>query len=292
MAGLGKGLGKGFDVLMPTEFDQSLLLDSSERIHKLRIHDVLPNPDQPRRFFDEQSIKELAQSIKQFGILQPLVVSPNEDTQTYRIVAGERRWRAAKIAKLETVPAIIRNREEQEELEVALIENVQRVDLSPLEQAISVERLHQQFNLSYRQIAERLGKAETTLSNIVRLLQLPEIARDALRDNKITEGHARAILALKQDPGKQAELLKHILTYNWSVRQAEQFVISQRQGATTSTAVKQRMATETPETKKISTIIHAPVSIKRTAKGGRLELHFKTEEELETLIKLLALLKK
>lgn len=283
MAGLGKGLGKGFDVLMPTEFDQSLLLDSNERVQKLFISAVHANPDQPRRHFDESALIELSTSIKRYGILQPLVVSPVKDG-TYRIVAGERRWRAAKIAGLEQVPAIVRERKELEELEIALVENVQRVDLSPIEQAVSIERLHQQFNLSYKEIAERLGKAETTLSNIVRLLQLPVAARDSLQDGKITEGHARSILALKSDPEKQDALLKNILEHGWSVRQAEQFVVSQREGATTPKAVTNRMATETPETKRISKIISAPVSIKRTARGGRLELHFKTDEDLSKLL--------
>lgn len=290
MAGLGKGLGKGFDVLMPTEFDQSLLLDTSERIHKLKISQVAANPDQPRRHFDETALQELATSITRYGILQPLVVSPNGDG-TYRIIAGERRWRAARLAKLSTIPAIVRDRKEQNELEIALIENVQRVDLSPLEQAISIERLHQQFNLSYKQVAERLGKAETTLSNIVRLLQLPESARNALRDSAISEGHARAILALKQLPEQQEVLLNQIIKHGWSVRQAEQYVIAQRDGAKPARVVKNRLANETPETKKLSAAIHAPVSIKRTAKGGRLELHFKTEEDLAMLLTLLTSLK-
>src|SRR6202008_3740234 len=126
---------------------------------------------------------------------------------TFRIIAGERRWRAAKIAGLTEIPAIIREPQELEELEIALIENVQRVDLSPLEQAISIERLHQQFNMTYRQIAERLAKAETTVNNLVRLLQLPEAAREALSTGRISEGHARAILALKATPALQTELL-------------------------------------------------------------------------------------
>jgi ParB family chromosome partitioning protein len=286
MAGMNKGLGKGFDVLIPTEFDTSLLVDSSERIQKLLVSSISPNPDQPRKHFDDQAIAELAASLKQFGVLQPLIVSPNSDG-TYRIIAGERRWRAAQVAGLKEVPTIVRERKELEELEIALIENVQRVDLSPLEQAISIERLHQQFNMSYKQIAERLSKAETTLSNLVRLLQLPEGARDALQAGKISEGHARAILALKTMPEKQEELLDTIVKNSWSVRQAEQFVVSCKQGVITKTAVKERMATETPETKRIGERLHAPVSIKRTAKGGRVEIGFKSDEELQRLLDVL-----
>lgn len=283
MAGMNKGLGKGFDVLIPTEFDASLLVDSSERIQKLLVSNISPNPDQPRKHFDDQAIAELAASLKQFGVLQPLIVSPNGDG-TYRIIAGERRWRAAQVAGLREVPTIIRERKELEELEIALIENVQRVDLSPLEQAISIERLHQQFNMSYKQIAERLSKAETTLSNLVRLLQLPEAARDALQAGRISEGHARSVLALKALPEKQDELLSNIMQHGWSVRQAEQFVVSCKQGLVTKIAVKERMATETPETKRIGERLRAPVSIKRTAKGGRVEIGFKSDEELERLL--------
>ena len=282
------GLGKGFDALIPTGgFDQSLLLDSKDRIQKLSIKMVQPNPDQPRSTFDEQAIDELAISIKRYGILQPLIVSPNSD-DTYRIVAGERRWRAAQVAGLAEVPAIVRDRHELQELEIALIENVQRVDLSPLEQAISIEHLHQQFNLDYKVIAKRLGKAETTLSNIVRLLHLPQEARAALKDGKISEGHARAILALKSTPAQQTRLLELILERGWSVRQAEQFAASYKQGASATQATHRSQERETDQTRLISAALHAPVSIKRTAKGGRLELHFTSDEDLQKLIDILA----
>jgi ParB family chromosome partitioning protein len=280
------GLGRGFDSLIPTDFDPSLLIDSKDRIQKLFITRILPNPDQPRRYFDAQALNELAESLKQYGVLQPLIVVPLNDN-TYRIVAGERRWRAAQIAGLTEIPAIIREPAELQELEIALIENVQRVDLSPLEQAISIERLHQQFNMTYKQIAERLAKAETTVSNLVRLLQLPEAAREALASSNITEGHARSVLSLKAFPEKQSELLGNILKHGWSVRQAEQFATTHKQGVVQEHVVKERMATETAETKRLSKKLHAPVSLRRTAKGGRLELHFKTDEDLQKLLKLL-----
>lgn len=290
MAKQATGLGRGFDSLMPTEFDQSLLLDSKDRVQKLFIKAVKANPDQPRRTFDEDALNELAASIKQYGILQPLIVSPNSDG-TYRLVAGERRWRAAKIAGLEQVPAIVRDRKELEELEIALIENVQRVDLAPLEQALSIERLHQQFNLNYKDIAVRLGKSDATVSNIVRLLQLPEAARKLLQESKISEGHARAILALKGEPDQQQRLLANIVEHGWSVRQAEQFVVGQRNGAQTERAIVKRMATQTPQTEQIGNALHAPVSIRRTARGGRIEIGFKSDEELQLLIATLAKIK-
>ncbi len=277
-----KGLGRGFDVLIPTDFDSTILLDAKDRVQKITLISIAPNPDQPRRHFDNSSLDELASSIKQYGVLQPLILSPAANG--YRIIAGERRWRAAQIAGLTEVPAIVRDPHELQELEISIIENVQRVDLSPLEQAISIERLHQQFNLSYKDIAHKLAKAETTISNLVRLLQLPDAARDALQKQQISEGHARAILSLKGQAAKQAELLRNIIKHTWSVRQAEQFVVGQREGVTTKPAVRERMATETIETKRLSKKFHAPVSIKRTAKGGRLEIHFKTDEELAVII--------
>ncbi len=278
------GLGKGFDALIPTDFDSNLLIDTTDRVQNLYIVDVIPNPEQPRRHFDDNALKELASSIERYGILQPLIVSPG-DSGKYILVAGERRWRAAQLAGLEQVPAIVRKREELEQLEIALIENVQRVDLSPIEQAISVERLHQQFNISYKTIAERLGKAETTISNIVRLLQLPTDARDALQTGQITEGHARTILALKDQLLLQQELLKQIIENGWSVRQAEQFVSTHKQGIKSEKTVKERLANETPETKKLSKVFKTPVTLKRTAKGGRIEIHFKSDDELQQLLR-------
>lgn len=278
---MSRGLGKGFDLLIPTNFDETILTDVNDRVQKLFITDIQPNPDQPRRSFDKQALGELAESIKRYGILQPLIVSPKGDK--YTVVAGERRWRAARLAGLKDVPAIVRVREELEQLEVALIENVQRVDLSALEQAVSIERLHQQFNFSYQSIAERLGKAHSTIHNIVRLLNLPPAARDALREGKITEGHARSILALKDNPEKQAELLNFIVTKNWTVRQAEQFVTSVKQGAEIKKATRSTIA-ETPETNILGKKLNTKVTVKRTAKGGRLEIYYKSDDELDALL--------
>lgn len=277
------GLGKGLEALIPTDFDTSLLMGAEDRVQNLFITEILPNPDQPRRYFDQAALEELAQSIKRYGVIQPIVVSPKGEG--YTIVAGERRWRAAQLAGLEQVPAIVRNREELEQLEVALIENVQRVDLSPLEQAISIERLHQQFNITYSDIAKRLSKAETTVSNIVRLLQLPPAAREALQLNQISEGHARAILALKNNPTYQDELLQNIIKLGWSVRQAEQYATSIKQGAKSKQEVSTKLATETGDTRVLAKKLNTKVTLKRTAKGGRIEIHFKDESHLESLLK-------
>lgn len=278
-----RGLGKGFDSLLPTDFDSTILLEPEERVQKLSIKILTPNPHQPRTTFDKQALDELSQSIKRFGVLQPLVVTPNGNDSFY-IVAGERRWRASKQAGLETVPAIVRSSKELDQLEIALIENVQRVDLSPLEQAISIQRLHEQFNLSYDNIAKRLGKANTTVANIVRLLGLPTEAQTALKERHISEGHARAILALK-DPKLQAELLDQIVKNGWSVRQAERFVTANKQGIKGTEKVAQRVETTTPETKRLSQQLNTAVSIRRTAKGGKLEISFIDDDQLNKIIK-------
>lgn len=276
------GLGKGFDALIPQDFDKSLLLEDQERIQKVAVTELVPNAEQPRQHFDQTELEQLAASIERHGILQPLVVTPHG--RQYSIVAGERRFRAAQLAGLKSVPAIVRTTKELERLEIALVENVQRVDLSPLEQAVSIERLHQQFNMTYDSIAKRLGKALPTVSNTVRLLQLPEVARTALHEKQITEGHARAILALRDMPEKQLELLAAIKKNGWSVRQSEQFVVSVREGFRETKATRERMKSETPETKQLSKRIGVPVHIRRTARGGKLEISFTSDDELNKIM--------
>ena len=276
------GLGRGFGTLIPQTFDPALLTDENERIHKLAVDTLTPNPEQPRTVFDEAALDELAASITQYGIVQPLVVAPA--STGYHIIAGERRWRAARKAGLKTVPAVVRTAAQQEKLELAILENVQRVDLSPLETAASVERLHQQFNLSYAEIGQRLGKAETTVHNTVRLLQLPAEARQALADTLITEGHARQILALKGSPESQAELLRLIIQNGWSVRQTERYVSSLKAGVREAAKAQERVSGDTPETERLSRRFGTKVRIHRTAHGGRVEITFASDEQLAGLL--------
>jgi ParB family chromosome partitioning protein len=278
-----RGLGKGFGALISNDFDQSLLLSSADRIEKLPIDKVQPNPNQPRKHFDNKSITELSASIKEHGIIQPLVVTPINKGK-YTIIAGERRWRASQEANLVTVPAIIRSSEELEQLEIALIENVQRVDLNPLEQAFSIERLHDQFSMSFEDISKRLGKAMSTVNNIVRLQQLPDAAKEALISGVITEGHARTLLSLKNDPERQEYLLKTIIQQGWNVRQAERFVVSIKDGVKETSEANARAQTETPQTKTLSKKLGTDVHIKRMASGGRLEIKFNSDEDLDRIL--------
>ncbi|HUA12919.1 MAG TPA: ParB/RepB/Spo0J family partition protein [Candidatus Sulfotelmatobacter sp.] len=281
-----RGLGRGFSSLLSEDLNKDLVLSgSSDRVEKIALDKLQPNPNQPRRHFDEKALNELATSIKHHGIIQPLVITPLKDGK-YTIIAGERRWRAAQIAQLSTVPAIIRSTKELEQLEIALIENVQRVDLNPLEQAASILKLHDQFSMTLEQIAKRLGKATSTISNISRLAQLPEKAKVALLEGKITEGHARAILALNGDDKRQDYLLKIIVQQGWSVRQAERFVVSIKEGIVETKKAKARTLTETPETRLLSKKLDTKVRLTRMAYGGKLEISFDSDEDLVRIINL------
>lgn len=282
-----RGLGRGFDSLISADFKKDVLLTPEDRIQNVSVEALQANPHQPRKQFDDSALAELADSIKQHGIIQPLVATP-AGAGLFTLIAGERRWRASKLANLKTVPVVVRTSEALEQLELALIENVQRVDLSPLEQAASIEHLHQQFSLTYEAIAKRLGKAMSTVGNIVRLLNLPPAARDALAEGKITSGHARTILSLDGDDKRQAYLLKSIIEQGWNVRQAERFVTSVKSGVKETAQAKARVQTETPATKRLSKRLNTPVTVRRMAKGGKLEIGFKTDEELERIMQFFA----
>ena len=282
-----KGLGRGIDSLIPSDFDKDLVFKNDEKIRKILIKKIIPTDNQPRSKFDQASIQELADSIKVFGILIPLVVSPLKD-DNFQIIAGERRWRAAKMIGLKEVPVIVRSFKESEKIEVALIENVQRVDLSPLEQAIALYRLHEEFSLSSEEIARKIGKAVSTVSNLIRLLKLPDYAKKSLLQNLISEAHARSILALNDYPEQQKILHNLIIKEGWSVRQAERFVVScKKEGYNQVHELKKRIAIESNETKKIAAKLKTKVFVKRTAKGGKLEIIFKNDDQLKEIIKII-----
>ncbi len=269
-----RGLGKGFGSLLPEDFDQSVMLGKDERVHKILIEDIKPDPKQPRRNFDQQAIDELASSIERYGILQPIVVTKINDQ--YVIIAGERRWRAAQKTKLTHVPALVRSIEELERLEIGLIENMQRVDLSPIEQAVSIARLTEQFNVSLQDVATRLGKAHTTVVNTVRLLQLPDFARHALENSKISEGHARAVLALKDNTSAQKKLVDSIVENKWSVRQAEAYVTRLKEVKT----IPSKVVNNPHKSEQILSDKYGGIVRIRTGKnGGEVSFKFKTNKE-------------
>lgn len=289
-----KGLGRGFESLIPTDvldetFDPTASRDEQiSELRHLKVSDISANADQPRRQFDEEALAELAASIKEHGIIQPIVVTTI--TGGYQVVAGERRWRAAQLIGLDKVPAIIRTLSNQHKLELALIENLQRRDLNPLETATAYLKLHTQFSLTYEQIGQRVGgKAVSTISNIMRLLQLPEEAKQALITGDITEGHARQILAI-EEPDVQKELMDYIIREGWSVRKAEQFVVGYKKGSkkdhSTEQAVKHTRS-ETPLTQALGKRLSMPVMLKTMAKGGQIIISFKDDKDLKRIEKIL-----
>ena len=284
-----KGLGKGFDILMPKGFSvSSVTAGSDERIHKLSIDTIVPKSDQPRKHFDQLQLEQLARSISEQGILQPIVVVKNEQNM-YTIIAGERRWRASQIAGLNEMPAIVREASEHQQLELALLENVQRADLSSFEQALTVVRLHEQFNQSYEEIAQRLGKAYTSIINLVRLLALPENILKAFEDRLITEGHARSILALQKNPNEQKKLFDLILRKGISVRQAEQFVVSVKKNneQVIDKTAKSNISDSTIKKSvlQIENILGAKTLVQHSKRGsGKLVINYKNEEELNVIL--------
>lgn len=290
-----KGLGRGFDSLIPTDildetFDPTA--GNDEKISELRyiaIGEITPNPDQPRRDFEPSSLAELTESLKQHGVIQPLVVVARGGK--FQIVAGERRWRAAKMAGLDKLPALVRTLSDQHKLEIALLENLQREDLNALEVATAYLKLNTQFNMTHEEIAKQAGgKAVSTISNTIRLLRLPEDAKKAIVDGSISEGHARQILAL-EDPTAQKKLLTMIILNGWSVRKAEQFVVGYKKVADgdqkTESAVKHTRS-ETDFTRRFSTHIGMEVRQKTTAHGGQIIISYKDEKQLKKLESLLS----
>ena len=201
-----KGLGKDFSALIPDDMlSEALAVGSStDSVEQIALDKIAPDPQQPRKQFDETALEELASSISVHGIVQPLIVA--KSGSGYIIIAGERRYRAAQLLKLDTVPVIVRSFGDQEKLEISLIENVQREDLTKLELATAYARLHDEFNLDHKEIGQRVGRSESAVVNIIRLLKLPIKAKEALNGNIITEGHARQIVALKEE-SEQLKLL-------------------------------------------------------------------------------------
>ncbi len=283
---MAKGLGKDFSSLIPDDMLSEALAvgNASDQVEQIQISKISPDPNQPRKQFDEQALQELADSITQHGIVQPLIVT--KSTDGYVIIAGERRYRAAQKLGLSDVPAIVRSYGDQEKLEISLIENVQREDLSKLELAAAYMRLHDEFNLDHKEIGKQVGRSESAVVNIIRLLRLPPKAKEALNSNIITEGHARQIVALKTEK-EQLKLLTLIIKNGWTVRQAEQYVVGHKKANQEEKGKEgvRLTKTETKETKQLAKRLKTNVSVKHMAKGGRLIIDFKDEDHLNNLFK-------
>ncbi len=267
-------------------------------VRLLALDTIQPNPQQPRTQFDEQALQELATSIRTHGIIQPLIVTGNpHQPGCYWLVAGERRWRAAHLAELPTVPALVREASRQELIELALIENIQRADLNPLEEAVAYQALLNEFRLTHAEIAARVGKSRSAISNTLRLLELPLTIQEELTSNRISAGHARALLALPDQATMQTALTE-ITDQELSVRQTEALVkrLIIRKPVT---AVAEKPAETPPGTaapaqlayieNRFRSALGTRVQLSRNPNGsGRLVVHFYDDDDLEQLYKLIA----
>ncbi len=289
------GLGRGLGALIPPGTATAL----AQGVREVLVAAITPNPRQPRHRIDPDALRGLADSIKEHGLIQPLIVTPAPDSTElaprYQLIAGERRWSAAKLAGLERVPVIVRGATPQEMLELALVENIQRADLNPLEEAAAYRSLMDDFGLTQEQVAEKVGKNRTTVANALRLLKLPHDIQAALADEAISEGHARAILTVT-DEQKQKALLRAVIDSGLSVRQTEEAArraaeapkpktqAAPVQSATRTTREEREMPAATRALEDdFRKALGTKVQVSRSRRGGKIVVYFYSEEELEAI---------
>ena len=274
-----KALGRGLSALLGTPD-----LETPESLREIDIDRILPNSHQPRKNFDEAALNELADSIREHGVVQPVVVRPLDDG-FFQLIAGERRWRASQRAGLYRIPAVIREAGEHDALELALIENLQREDLNPIEEAQAYERLISDFGLTQEDVARRVGKNRATIANMLRLLRLPTEVQQWLRENRLTTGHAKALLSLS-DLNAILDSARKIIQGNYSVRQAEMLVSRY----TTDGGLKEDAVAAETEDPNVKAAIHAleqvlgtKVTVHESGGKGKIEIHFFSLEEMNRM---------
>ncbi|SHF47530.1 chromosome segregation DNA-binding protein [Bacteroides luti] len=282
-------LGRGLDALISMD---EVKTEGSSSINEIELSKISVNPSQPRREFDQTALEELADSIKEIGIIQPITLRKISD-DSYQIIAGERRYRASQLAGLQTITAYIRTADDENVMEMALIENIQREDLNSLEIALAYQHLIEQYNLTQERLSERVGKKRTTIANYLRLLKLPAQIQVALQNKTIDMGHARALITLN-DPKLQVKVYEEILQHSYSVRKVEEIVKALNQGETIKSG-KKTLATKgnkLPEEynilkKHLSGFFNAKVQLSCTAKGkGKISIPFSNEEDLERIMEI------
>lgn len=282
-----KGLGKGLDALIPQGFqpiNQSAESRSEDGLLYVEVNQIIPNPLQPRSIFDKEQLQELAASIKEHGVIQPLLVNSAKNGR-YTLIAGERRWQASQLAGITTVPVVVRQSTEQQMLELALIENIQRADLNPLEEANAYRHLSDDFNLSHEEIASRVGKSRVAVTNTMRLLNLPIVAQNSLTMGEITEGHARALLGLV-NPKAIESALRTVINKHLTVRQTEELV-GLLKGVQKDKKLPPMIS---PEEKALLSFLRDSINhkvnvrISQNTSMGSMTIYFGSEDEFQDLI--------
>lgn len=285
-------LGRGLDALITTDYS-GVAAEGSSSINEIALVDIIPNPEQPRSDFDDESLQELAQSIKHIGLIQPITVHALPD-EKYKIISGERRYRAAKIAGLESLPAYIRTADDEQIMEMALIENIQRQDLNAIEVALAFKNLIERYNLTQEELSIRVGKKRATISNTIRLLKLPAEIQMGLKDGKVSMGHARSLLGI-EDPEVQLAFYEQVLRDQISVRELEQMVRTYNEPEATprnKPALKAKSMSSSEEvkilTKRFRSLFGTKVSMTLSDKGkGKIAIPFENNDELEHILTLL-----
>ncbi len=287
--GLGKGLGRGLSALIPEDDEKSKVIVKEIVIKepaeiKVRLSQIEPNKEQPRKMFDEDALIELSESIKQYGVLQPLLVQKKEDY--YEIIAGERRWRAAKLAGVKEVPVVIKDYSDQEIMEIALIENIQREDLNPIEEAQAYQRLIKDYKLKQDEIAEKVSKSRATITNSLRLLKLDKRVQEMVMEGKLSNGHARTIISV-EDKDKQFMIAQKIFDENLSVREVEKLMRELEKPNKVLKKTENDFVYRDFE-ENMSKLLATHVTIKNKDNNkGKIEISYYSQEELERIYDLL-----
>ena len=279
------GLGRGMDALFAdNSFEE---IEGNKSVVTLRLNDIEPNKNQPRQYFDDAALSELADSIREHGVLQPLIVRPLADGG-YQLVAGERRWRASRLAGLSEVPVVVHSLTDAEVAVIALIENLQREELNPIEEAEGISNLIEEYGFTQEQAAEKLGKSRSAVTNTLRLMSLPERVRGLVSDDFLSAGHARALLGLN-DKSKIEETAEEIITKKLSVRETEKLVKQMNSSAAKAPKRKKQRDTIYDEVElSLSDALGRKVSVKEAGQGGKLEFEFFDKEDLQKLANLIA----
>ena len=279
-------LGRGLDALISTE---AVRTQGSSTINEIPVDQIEPNADQPRSLFNEDALQELANSIREIGIIQPITLRQTAENR-FQIIAGERRWRASQIAGLKTVPAYIRTIKDENVMEMALVENIQREDLNSIEIALAYEHLLEQSGMTQEKVSERVGKSRTAITNYLRLLKLPAQVQMSLQKKEIDMGHARALLAI-DSPSMQLKLFREILKNGWSVRKVEAMAQQLKNGEDIESGKKKIMARNPlPEElnllkNRLSTFLNTKVTLSCSSKGkGKISIPFNNEQDLERIM--------